>query len=135
MAVPWLLALVLLAVFIGGCGHTCTAITYNAIGIRVRDARSGELLCDADVKSTRRGASTEMLSRYDFPDGCSFLGGSSKGTYNVEVRRDGYLPASIGGVEVEEDECGRPITESRTLLLEPDPNALPPSEVDLDGGT
>jgi hypothetical protein len=84
-------------------GRACTAILVFGLNVSVKDASTGERICDATVVAVDRSY-TEVLQRA--PGGCGYFGAPERpGSYEVRVSRDGYQPVVVRAVRVESDEC------------------------------
>lgn len=119
-----LLLVVTVTLLVSACSDTshrdeivCTTQLVPGIVIEIRDASSG-----ASIAETAEGEAIDQ-------DGVQYafeaVGDSvatayeAPGVFVVNVRHDGYVDWSVGGVLVESDEC-HVITEFLTAFLEPE---------------
>ena len=92
----------------------CTTIALPSLSVTVVDSATGQRVCDATVVA-RDGSFQETLTT--FGPVCTYSGPHERrGVYEVRVTRQGYVPASVAGVEVTADEC-HVITREVTVTL------------------
>ena len=116
MATRWLrgggarCAIVLAALIVQGCrflnwGVGCTDQYVYAVTVEVQDSLTGGPPSATPAGFLRDGQYRETMRSYG--DQYQFLegGGERPGTYEVEVRADGYRPWRIEGVEAGHDGC------------------------------
>ncbi len=102
------LVIVLAALVVQGCGFldtglVCTAQYVYAVTVEVQDALTGGPPSSTPTGTLTDGGYRETMESY----GGQFLqgGGERPGTYDVEVRADGYRPWRVEGVEAGHDGC------------------------------
>ncbi|MDE2806262.1 MAG: hypothetical protein OXN18_14065 [Gemmatimonadota bacterium] len=102
------LAIVLAALIVQGCrviepDLVCTAQYVYAVTVEVQDSLTGGPPGSTPTGTLADGGYRETMESY----GGQFLqgGGERPGTYDVEVRADGYRPWRVEGVEAGHDGC------------------------------
>lgn len=102
------LAIVVAALIVQGCrviepGLVCTDQYVYAVTVEVQDALTGGPPGSTPTGTLTDGEYQETMESY----GGQFLqgGGERPGTYDVEVRAEGYRPWRVEGVEAGHDGC------------------------------
>ncbi|HYD55176.1 MAG TPA: hypothetical protein VEA99_21245 [Gemmatimonadaceae bacterium] len=106
----------------------CTASVEPAIVVEIRDARNGAPLAGLAAGVVRDGAYVDSLRPAGFTDVNDPIGSmisrqaasERPGTYDVEVRRDGFRPWTRTGVRARRGEC-HVETQRLNAALEPLP--------------
>ncbi len=110
--VPWI---------VEGCSDgdapTCAGVQSYGLVIEVTDARSGEVLCDAEVHLDHTDHTEDVTA--DGLDPCRYLGATTPGRYTVEVRRDGYRTATTNVEVAAASTCSGLNTRTITIELTP----------------
>jgi hypothetical protein len=90
------------AVKVNDPGVICTAIAVSSLNVTVRDAATGQLLCDAAVTAIQGGTTYTLRQTGD----CRYAGPEERdGTFEVRAARAGYAASAVGNVRVGKDEC------------------------------
>jgi hypothetical protein len=96
-------------------GVVCTAIAVSSLNVTVRDATTGQPVCDATVIALQGNDNYELRRTGD----CRYAGPEERsGVFEVRAVRAGYQGASVGNVRVIADEC-HVIPVSLTVDLRP----------------
>jgi hypothetical protein len=83
-------------------GIICTAIAVSSLNVTVRDATTGQPVCDATVVALQGNDNYELRRTGD----CRYAGPEERsGVFEVHAIRAGYQAASMGNVRVGRDEC------------------------------
>jgi hypothetical protein len=85
----------------------CTAQFVYGLAVTVRDAATGQLVCDAQVIAVS-GAYRETLLTFGSSGAgmCSYVGaGERPGVYDISANKAGYTAAAMNGVRVDADVC------------------------------
>lgn len=110
-----ILTIVLAALMMQGCeffdSGACTAQYVYAVTVEVQDALTGGAPSSTPTGTLTDGEFQETMESYDGQ--FLFGGGERPGTYDVEVRAEGYRPWRVEGVEAGHDGCH---VESNQLL-------------------
>jgi hypothetical protein len=96
-------------------GVVCTAIAVSSLNVTVRDAATGQRVCDAAV------VAVQGSDRYELQQmgGCGYAGPWERaGSFELTVARAGYETAQMSGIRVTADEC-HVIPVSLTVDLRP----------------
>lgn len=100
-------------------GLICTAIAVSSLNVAVRDAATGQRVCDAAVVAIQGGDRYELQRTGGDPQGCGYMGPWERaGVFEVRATRPGYEAASVGNISVGADEC-HVIPVSLTVDLRP----------------
>jgi hypothetical protein len=101
-------------------GVICTAIAVSSLNVAVRDAATGQRVCDAAVVAIQGGDRYELRRTTSDPQTCGYAGPEERaGAFEVRATRPGYQAASAH-VSVGADEC-HVIPVSLTVDLRPTP--------------
>jgi hypothetical protein len=99
-----------------GTGRVCTAVAVPALAVTVLDGATGQRVCDATVVAAE-GSFSSTLEAFPGVGECTYSGPYERaGLYEVRVTRQGYQPATVGGVRVTADEC-HVLTRGVTVAL------------------
>jgi hypothetical protein len=83
-------------------GVICTAVAVSSLNVTVRDATTGQPVCDATVIALQGSDNYELRRTGD----CRYAGPEERpGVFEVRAARAGYQAASMGNVRVNRDEC------------------------------
>ena len=83
-------------------GVICTAIAVSSLNVTVRDAATGQPVCDATVIASQGNDNYELRRTGD----CRYAGPEERpGVFEVRATRAAYQAASLGNVRVNRDEC------------------------------
>jgi hypothetical protein len=83
-------------------GVICTAIAVSSLNVTVRDATTGQPVCDATVIALQGSENYELRRTGD----CRYAGPEERsGVFEVRAVRARYQAASMGNVRVDRDEC------------------------------
>src|SRR4051812_47378244 len=101
----------LLPILFAGCGggpggQACTDLYAYGLTVTLKDAATGQPICDA-VVTAADGAYSEELQKLDFnPSDCSYVGAAERaGNYTLTAVKTGYMNATQSGVVVTADAC------------------------------
>lgn len=102
------LAILLAALIVQGCrvvepGLVCTDQYVYAVTVEVQDSLAGGPLGSAPTGTLTDGGYRETMESHS--DQFLYGGGERPGTYDVEVRADGYRLWRVEGVEAGHDGC------------------------------
>ena len=99
-------------------GVICTMIAVSSLNVAVRDASTGQRVCDAAVVAIQGADRYELRRTTGDPQTCGYAGPEErKGAFEVRAARPGYQ-ASSTTVTVAADEC-HVIPVSLTVDLRP----------------
>ena len=99
-------------------GVVCTMIAVSSLNVAIRDAVTGQRVCDAAVVAIQGGDRYELRRTTSDPQTCGYAGPEErKGAFEVRATRPGYQAASTT-VTVAADEC-HVIPVSLTVDLRP----------------
>jgi hypothetical protein len=83
----------------------CTAQFVYGLAVTVKDAATGQLVCDAQVSAVSNGY-RETLLMFGSPGTCSYAGaGERAGVYDVSASKAGYATTTMTNIRVDADAC------------------------------
>lgn len=102
-----------------GCSKYCTTEDRVSFFIEVQDAKTRELICDADIVA--RDGNYELKLK----PSCLYAGPVERpGVYTTRVERRGYLPAMLEIDIGSKDECDHVTSRNILVSLDVDPRAV-----------
>ncbi len=120
----WILALVVACAAFTGCGNEdCAAISIPALRVQLRDAVTGEIICDGVIHLVTQAFDKVFQCSADAGVAgktcCDLsINGPSGRAYEIEATANGY-DSVAKRVFVPEKECGQPVTQDVTLEMYP----------------